>query len=58
VIAAIARYVERNPGLTCAEIASALGLDPSVVSAVLRKLRVAGTLKKKGNTRASTWFAK
>jgi hypothetical protein len=50
-------YVAKHPGMRCLDIALALDAPPVVVSAILRKLKLAGTIKRVGakETRGTRW---
>jgi DNA-binding MarR family transcriptional regulator len=53
--ARVAASVRRNPGSGAAEIAERLGEPVVDVSAALRRLRAAGRITKRGNTRAARY---
>lgn len=52
------KHILKNPGQTCAEMATALGEEPAVVSVALRELKQADVVKTKGNTRGQKYTAK
>ena len=52
IIKAITTY----PGLRCHEIAEALGCAPAHLSIELKRLRIAGSLRRVGNTRGTKWY--
>jgi DNA-binding IclR family transcriptional regulator len=51
-------HVKRNPGVTCAGVATALGITPAVAGALLRSLRSAKYLRSAGNTRGMRYYAR
>jgi len=51
-------HVRRNPGVTCAGVATALGISCAVAGALLRSLRGAKYLRSAGNTRGMRYYAR
>ena len=51
----VVRYIENNPGCTCASMASAFGTYNDLVKAHLARLRTSGKVKTEKGTIRNSW---
>ncbi len=49
-------YVNKNPGLTCLELADALSIAPALVRVALQDASNSLKIMRVGNTRATKWY--